>query len=72
MGHADIATTMRYLHYVERPDEARWSPRRSRSSRESLPRRDAVRDDPRVEVDAHEQRPAADLDVRQPPRARSS
>ena len=22
MGHADIATTMRYLHYVERPDEA--------------------------------------------------
>ena len=22
MGHADVATTMRYLHYVERPDEA--------------------------------------------------
>jgi integrase len=22
MGHADIATTMKYLHYVERPDEA--------------------------------------------------
>ena len=21
-GHADVATTMRYLHYVERPDEA--------------------------------------------------
>ena len=23
MGHADVATTMKYLHYVERPDEAR-------------------------------------------------
>ena len=23
MGHADVATTTRYLHYVERPDEAR-------------------------------------------------
>src|SRR4029079_19040414 len=23
MGHADIQTTMKYLHYVERPDEAR-------------------------------------------------
>src|SRR5215218_6262877 len=23
MGHADVSTTMRYLHYVERPDEAR-------------------------------------------------
>jgi len=22
MGHADVATTMKYLHYVERPDEA--------------------------------------------------
>ena len=22
MGHADIATTQKYLHYVERPDEA--------------------------------------------------
>ena len=22
-GHADVATTMKYLHYVERPDEAR-------------------------------------------------
>jgi hypothetical protein len=22
MGHADAATTMKYLHYVERPDEA--------------------------------------------------
>jgi integrase len=21
MGHADVTTTMRYLHYVERPDE---------------------------------------------------
>ena len=21
-GHADVATTMKYLHYVERPDEA--------------------------------------------------
>jgi hypothetical protein len=23
MGHADVATTMKYLHFVERPDEAR-------------------------------------------------
>jgi site-specific recombinase XerD len=23
MGHADVATTMKYLHYVERPEEAR-------------------------------------------------
>jgi integrase len=23
MGHADVATTMKYLHYVERPDEAK-------------------------------------------------
>ncbi|HWK26182.1 MAG TPA: tyrosine-type recombinase/integrase [Solirubrobacter sp.] len=23
MGHADVATTTKYLHYVERPDEAR-------------------------------------------------
>jgi integrase len=23
MGHADVATTMKYIHYVERPDEAR-------------------------------------------------
>ena len=30
MGHADVATTMQYLHYVERPDEARSSPRLSR------------------------------------------
>jgi integrase len=22
MGHADVATTQKYLHYVERPDEA--------------------------------------------------
>ena len=22
MGHADVATTMKYLHYIERPDEA--------------------------------------------------
>lgn len=22
MGHADVATAMKYLHYVERPDEA--------------------------------------------------
>ena len=22
MGHADVTTTMKYLHYVERPDEA--------------------------------------------------
>jgi integrase len=23
MGHADVATTMRYLHYVPRPEDAR-------------------------------------------------
>jgi len=23
MGHADVQTTMRYLHYVQRPDDAR-------------------------------------------------
>ena len=33
MGHADIQTTMRYLHYAPRDEDAAWSPRRSRSSR---------------------------------------
>ena len=33
MGHADIQTTMRYLHYAPRDEDARSSPRRSRSSR---------------------------------------
>ena len=33
MGHADIQTTMRYLHYAPRAEDARSSPRRSRSAR---------------------------------------
>ena len=32
MGHADVATTMKYLHYVERPDEARLVAEASRSN----------------------------------------
>ncbi|HEX8101505.1 MAG TPA: site-specific integrase [Solirubrobacteraceae bacterium] len=30
MGHADVQTTMKYLHYVPRAEDARSSPRRSR------------------------------------------
>jgi hypothetical protein len=45
MGHADIQTTMKYLHYAPRAgDAARWSQRRSRSTRRWLRRRP----DPRV------------------------
>ena len=32
MGHADIQTTMKYLHYAPRAGTPRWSPRRSRST----------------------------------------
>ncbi len=33
MGHADIQTTMRYLHFAPRDEDAGWSPRRSQSNR---------------------------------------
>jgi hypothetical protein len=32
MGHADVQTTMRYLHYAPRPEDGAWSPRPSRST----------------------------------------
>ena len=39
MGHADVADDDAYLHYVPRPrGRARWSPRRSRSTRRRRPR----------------------------------
>ena len=75
MGHADVATTMKYLHYVERPDEAAlvaeaFALEPHRRAATSVQRHDADRDDPRVEVAAHEQRPATDLDVRESPASR--
>jgi site-specific recombinase XerD len=43
MGHADVATTMMYLHYVERPDEAALVAEASPSPTPSQPRLDAIR-----------------------------
>ena len=68
MGHADVATTMKYLHYVERPDEAElvaaaFAGRGPTASHR--PRLDAVRDDPGRKVRAHEEDPAPDPHVRQ-------
>ena len=49
MGHADVATTMKYLHYVERPDEAALVAEAfAVETAESAQRLDSLRDDPGV------------------------
>ena len=47
MGHADIQTTMKYLHYAPRPEDARLVAERSRPSTRPIRSRGAKRDQAR-------------------------